>query len=333
MLQYERLLPQQLISPFPRTIDLMSSEHLTSSGHAPCYPNQMRDMTAYLGQEWISPDSVCPLDSGPAGGSLTDGPQTQFMASNNPYGSNLNLNTSLPTPISLSNSAYLAPTPSPVANNNQTQELQYPQYVDQMPHHGLGISTPSNMPLAQPVAAGFDQHHHHHHHNQEPVLHNPFSPTLEQQRPRRTKRSIDSAPTPRRRSTPVSIAPNPAGIQQLEAERRVEQEMEASHSGSSSRRRSSAKRRFSQLAAETEFVKGLREQNVPWKEIVERFEAKFGIECSQARLQMRNTRLRQRMQEWAEDDVSTCTTVPRLYRLGRWFLCSMAKLTFMFLLF
>lgn len=307
MLQYQRI-PRQPVSPSSRAIGPMRPEDLAGSGPGSCYTHQMRDMTAYLGQDWISPDSVCPLDSRPAGGELTDAPQTQFMASNNPFDSNLNPNTSLPTPISLSNSAYLAPTQSPGANN-QPQELQYHQYVDQMPHHGLGITTPSNMPLAQPVAAGYDQHHHHHH-RQEPVLHNPFSASIEQPRPRRAKRSADSAGTPRRRSTPVSIAPNPAGIQQLEADRRIEQETEAPHSGSSSRRRSSTKRRFSQLAAETEFVKELREQNVPWKEIVERFEAKFGIECSQARLQMRNTRLRQRMQEWAEDDVSTCTNFP-----------------------
>lgn len=279
----------------------MGPEDLRGSGPGASYPTQM---AAYLEQDWVTPDSVCPLDSRPVGEcELIEGTQAQFMTSNNPFGSSINPNTSLATPISLSNTAYLDPGHSPAASN-QSQDLQYHQYMDPMPHHGLGITAPSDIALAQPLASPYDQHHHHHH--QEPILHNPFSAPIEQPRPRSKKRT-DSTATPRRRSTPVSIAPNPAGIQQLEAERKVEQEMEAAQSNSSGRRKSSTKRRFSQLAAETEFVKELREQNVPWKEIVERFEARFGIECSQARLQMRNTRLRQRMQEWAEDDVSTCT--------------------------
>ncbi|KAK2757059.1 hypothetical protein FQN54_005028 [Arachnomyces sp. PD_36] len=256
----------------------MRPEDMAGSGSGASYPNQMRDMS-YLDQNWITPESA------------------QFMSNSNPYGSTLNPNTSLPTPISLANTGYIDPH-SP-AVSNQSQDYQYHQYVDPMSHHGLGITTPA---LAQPVTASFDQHHHHHHQQHEPMLHNPFSTPPEQHRQRRTKRGEST--TPRRRSTPVSIAPNPAGIQQLEAERRIEQEMEASHSNSSGRRKSSStKRRFSQLAAETEFVKELREQNVPWKEVVERFEAKFGIECTQARLQMRNTRLLKRMKEWAEDDI------------------------------
>ena len=293
----------------------MCPEDLTGSGPNASYPSQMRDMTAYLSQDWMTSDSVCLIHQREVSDSeLTwDVIKTQFIGNHNPFGSNINPNTSLAPAINLSNTAYHDPRHSPAASN-QSQELQYHQYVDPMPH-GLGISASSEMPPTPSGALGFEHHHHHH---QEPNPHNPFSAPVEQPRPRRTKRA-ESSTAPKRRSTPVSIAPNPAGIQQLEQERRIEQEQELAQSSSSGRRRSSTKKRFSQLAAETEFVKELREQNVPWKEIVERFEAKFGIECSQARLQMRNTRLRQRMQEWAEDDVSTCTkppfTVHRSFRM------------------
>ena len=45
------------------------------------------------------------------------------------------------------------------------------------------------------------------------------------------------------------------------------------------------------------------QQHTPWKEVVDIFRARFGLDCTPSRLQMRKKRLIDRLRRWTEDDV------------------------------
>src|SRR5204863_4164512 len=72
------------------------------------------------------------------------------------------------------------------------------------------------------------------------------------------------------------------------------------------RRHSRRNNRSSQRDEEDRLVSELREQNVPWRDVAERVNTEFGGNNNPSCLQMRMTRRRRRMQDWSEDDVSTC---------------------------
>lgn len=48
----------------------------------------------------------------------------------------------------------------------------------------------------------------------------------------------------------------------------------------------------------------------PWREITQCFHRKFGRATNEATLQMRLTRLRERLARWDENDVSMCLHYP-----------------------
>lgn len=55
---------------------------------------------------------------------------------------------------------------------------------------------------------------------------------------------------------------------------------------------------------EEQFFAKLRQQNVPWKEIVKRYEVEFGKSTTEAALQMKRKRLRDSLRVWNDSDVS-----------------------------
>ena len=126
-------------------------------------------------------------------------------------------------------------------------------------------------------------------------------------RPSEAETNIPPTTNPNREpQIPVSILPNPAGVQQLEHDRRqnaAESERRRQRTRAAARRRKDP-----QTEEENAFVEELREQqNLSWKEIREMFKQRFNKDAPESRLQMRMTRRRKlRESRWDEDDVSTC---------------------------
>ena len=118
---------------------------------------------------------------------------------------------------------------------------------------------------------------------------------------KRARRSRKQPPPAR--EAPVSILPNPAGLQRLEQERRGGQ----TESDSQRQRPRAPGRGRKDPKAEEEdgFVERLREQNYAWKVIREMFRERYNKDASEARLQMRLSRRRkERLERWDENDVS-----------------------------
>ena len=104
------------------------------------------------------------------------------------------------------------------------------------------------------------------------------------------------------RDTPISILPNPEGIERIEKERRKPRPPPAPVNP---RPRAPGRgRRDPQAEAEDAFVEELRNQNTAWKVVREKFRERFKKDASEARLQMRLLRRRERLLRWDEQDVS-----------------------------
>lgn len=211
------------------------------------------------------------------------------------------------TPISLSDSVIIDPRQSPAQALQQHQDSQYGPISNTNLHHGLGISGTTAPNYLQPEMVAYDHHHMH-----RPMIPHPMAsppePIMHQQdraaafRPTRMMTPPQPAPAPAR-VAPVSIAPNPAGLRELEQARQVGQEVEQSQRHTRQRRR--PRRRSSHIEEENEVTQQLRDQGLSWKVIVERVNEKFNKSYNVSCLQMRMARSRQRMREWSEDDVST----------------------------
>ncbi|PYI07318.1 hypothetical protein BO78DRAFT_95302 [Aspergillus sclerotiicarbonarius CBS 121057] len=194
------------------------------------------------------------------------------------------------TPISLPDSTF---RPSPVLSHH-SQEFHY-SVPESVPSHGLGITAPFPSMFPRTVTAGLG------HASEEPEFH--FSEaTLSPQPPpaKRVRRGPKQVITPR--EAPVTILPNPEGLQRMEQERR-----QGTVENSQRPRAPGRGRRDPQAEEEDAFVERLREQNLAWKVIREMFREKFHKDASEARLQMRMLRRRkERLARWDEHDVSTC---------------------------
>ncbi|WEW58904.1 hypothetical protein PRK78_004372 [Emydomyces testavorans] len=251
----------------------MAPEELPASWPESPYQSQIRDMNPLIDQQWVSPSAT-------------------FANVSHSYATSAHANAALLTPISASNSAYLDPRHSP-SHHPHSHELQYHNISSAGVPHGLGITSLGYM---QPGMVLYDQS------ERSISEHNPYGPHAQIRR--HTERAA-SERSPRRRpvsarSTPVAIAPNPAGVRQMEQERRLGQELESQRQ---SRRTRRPRRRSSILDEETNLTLQLREQNIPWNEVVKRVNTAFGGNHNASRLQMRITRLKQRMREWSEDDI------------------------------
>lgn len=118
---------------------------------------------------------------------------------------------------------------------------------------------------------------------------------------RRRRSSRQAAPA---RETPVNILPHPEGLQRLEQARQQNQMETNLHQRVRSSRRG---RRDPQMDEEDAFVWRLKEvESRPWREITQCFHRRFGKAANEATLQMRLTRLRERLARWDENDVSMC---------------------------
>ncbi|KAL2843521.1 hypothetical protein BJY01DRAFT_194206 [Aspergillus pseudoustus] len=196
-------------------------------------------------------------------------------------------NPAILTPISLPDSSYVHPRPSPVLSHH-SQEYQYPVSESGV-HNGLGITTPFPSELARDHSIGLGIAP-----SGYALREGTISPQPSKRRARRgSKQSVSREP-------PVSILPHPEGLQRLEQERQ--------HSNTETHpqrpRAPGRGRRDPQAEEEDAFVEQLREQNLAWRVIREMFRERYNKDATEARLQMRQLRRRkERLQRWEEHDI------------------------------
>ena len=108
------------------------------------------------------------------------------------------------------------------------------------------------------------------------------------------------------RHPPIPIAPDPVGLRQLNALKRMNEEDHYVEYG----QRKGRKRTVSNAGPvelneeEMLLLKLKEEENLPWKDIAVRFQTDLGKTYQVPALQMRFKRLRERMRSWTETDVS-----------------------------
>lgn len=206
------------------------------------------------------------------------------------------------TPISLPDSSF---RPSPALSHHSqdyhAQEYQYSINESISAPQGLGISAPfpSEFPRTSAPNASYMYA------PENTMMGMGQTPNMSPQapQPKRAKRNSSQQP-PRE---PISIAPNPEGMRQMERERMHGQ---PSPQLPPRPRAPGRGRRDPQAEDEDSFVETLRDQGVAWKVIREMFMQHFNKDATEARLQMRHLRRkRERVARWDESDVSMCSTV------------------------
>lgn len=206
------------------------------------------------------------------------------------------------TPISLpDNSFHPSPALSHHSQEYPSQEYSYGINNPAQPQ-GLGITAqfPSEYPrTSAPVAnyayAPSDPHY--------TVGYTPnMSPAAPA--PKRMKRTSSDMRTPSRDTrTPLSILPDPEGVERLERER--SQSTPAPALMPPKPRAPGRGRRDPNAEEEDAFVEELREQNISWKAIRAKYYERFKKDATEARLQMRlHRRQANRQARWEEHDVS-----------------------------
>jgi len=110
--------------------------------------------------------------------------------------------------------------------------------------------------------------------------------------------------SPGRQQGPVPIAPDPVGLRQMNALKRMREDEEYSEYGQKKRRRAPSQVGPVELNEEEQLLLKLKEEeNLPWKDIAIRFQTDLGKSYQVPALQMRFKRLRERMRTWTETDV------------------------------
>ncbi len=103
----------------------------------------------------------------------------------------------------------------------------------------------------------------------------------------------------------IPIAPDPVGLRQMNALKRMREEEEYSEYGQRKRKRTPSQPGPVELNEEEQLLLRLKEEeNLPWKDIAVRFQTDLGKVYQVPALQMRFKRLRERMRTWSETDVS-----------------------------
>lgn len=103
----------------------------------------------------------------------------------------------------------------------------------------------------------------------------------------------------------IPIAPDPVGLRQMNAQKRMREEEEYSEYGQRKRKRTPSQSGPVELNEEEQLLLRLKEEeNLPWKDIAVRFQTDLGKIYQVPALQMRFKRLRERMRTWSETDVS-----------------------------
>lgn len=107
------------------------------------------------------------------------------------------------------------------------------------------------------------------------------------------------------RAGPVPIAPDPVGLRQMNALKRMrEEEEDYSDLYQKRRKRVPSQSGPVELNEEEQLLLKLKEEeNLPWKDIAVRFQRDLGKSYQVPALQMRFKRLRERMRTWTETDV------------------------------
>ncbi|KAN0069544.1 hypothetical protein V8E54_012559 [Elaphomyces granulatus] len=218
-----------------------------------------------------------------------------FISVTHPY-TTAHLPTAALTPISVPDSSFLAPRPSP-AISHHSQEFQYQNIADSVSRHGLGITAPFPRDFLEASTSSFglfpgpeiDYSSGH-------IIES--SPPQRSRRPRRAPKGTQSA-----RLSPVRILPHPDGVQRLEQERRQGLATESQHREPQRPRAAGRGRRDPQAEEEDAYVESLRKQNLSWKEVAGRFRERFNKDSTEARLQMRMLRRRKSSAPWHEADI------------------------------
>ncbi|KAL8763937.1 MAG: hypothetical protein Q9184_000380 [Pyrenodesmia sp. 2 TL-2023] len=106
------------------------------------------------------------------------------------------------------------------------------------------------------------------------------------------------------RAGPVPIAPDPVGLRQINALKRMREEEDYSEFNQKRRKRAPSQSGPVELNEEEQLLLKLKEEeNLPWKDIAVRFQTDLGKSYQVPALQMRFKRLRERMRTWTETDV------------------------------
>ncbi|KAI4186796.1 MAG: hypothetical protein LQ348_004172 [Seirophora lacunosa] len=106
------------------------------------------------------------------------------------------------------------------------------------------------------------------------------------------------------RAGPVPIAPDPVGLRQMNALKRMREEEDYSDFNQKRRKRTPSQSGPVELNEEEQLLLKLKEEeNLPWKDIAVRFQTDLGKSYQVPALQMRFKRLRERMRTWSETDV------------------------------
>lgn len=121
-----------------------------------------------------------------------------------------------------------------------------------------------------------------------------------------TQTQMTGSLSPASRSDPIPIAPNPSGMTHAQAFRPRANDDSATFSDSRKRRRTgSTPERPPELTEEERLLLKLKEdEGLPWKDIAMRFQQELGKTYQVPALQMRFKRLRERIRQWTDNDVS-----------------------------
>lgn len=110
--------------------------------------------------------------------------------------------------------------------------------------------------------------------------------------------------SPGRHQGPIPIAPDPVGLRQMNALKRMREDEEFAEYGQRKRKRAPSQSGPIELNEEEQLLLKLKEEeNLPWKDIAIRFQTELGKSYQVPALQMRFKRLRERMRTWTDIDV------------------------------
>lgn len=159
----------------------------------------------------------------------------------------------------------------------------------------------------------------------------PSPPQLQQPQPRRTYQPI--APNP----TPIPSASAPKRPREEDATLKVEPGSSSPDPTSNKRKRrrtnSATPIATKNLSEDETYLLHLKQtEDLPWKDIVARFKDDRGKVYTEAALQMKNTRMRQRSRPWEEQDVYALEEACKWWEKRKWRFIS-EKVCFRFFLF
>ena len=120
------------------------------------------------------------------------------------------------------------------------------------------------------------------------------------------------------RHAPIPIAPDPVGLRQMNALKRMRDEEDfAAEFGQRKRKRAVSNAGPVELNEEEQLLLKLKEEeNLPWKDIAVRFQTDLGKSYQVPALQMRFKRLRERMRTWT--DVDVCVSLLPFFPPGQY---------------